>query len=320
MALTSTTGAHSHHLPAYVASRPRLSVGLVSVANSSSGLLRRGAGQGWGLLAPYYPRPPALSRGVYAASFLSALSAYADTEGNLLVPQGFVVADDDVRFPASCRGLPLGRLVATERRRHRGGKVAAEDVATLTGVGFVWNVKDWMWEEQWVPALDDYYVEHGHLRVPPSYVVEPTARRKARRPARRSLGRVRRDSMAETGAETEAETVAAETVAAEVAAETEKRWGDTPGTPVQTRGGKPGKKRLRTRGGKQGKKLRLGQLVNNIRSQETHVKGRPERVAWLNARGFVWDVGEWQWEGRWMPALHSYYEENRHLRVRRYRC
>ena len=126
--------------------------------------------------------------------------------------------------------------------------------------------------------------------------------------------------MAETGAETEAETVAAETVAAEVAAETEKRWGDTPGTPVQTRGGKPGKKRLRTRGGKQGKKLRLGQLVNNIRSQETHVKGRPERVAWLNARGFVWDVGEWQWEGRWMPALHSYYEENRHLRVRRYRC
>ena len=277
-ALTSTTGAHSHHLPAYVASRPRLSVGLVSVANSSSG---------GGLLAPYYPRPPALSRGVYAASFLSALSAYADAEGNLLVPQGLVVADDDVRFPEACRGLPLGRLVATERRRHRGGKVTAEDVATLTGVGFVWNVKDWMWEEQWVPALDDYYMEHGHLRVPPSYVVEQTARR-PRRPARRlarrsrrSLERVRRDSMAET----EAETAKAEAAAAEAEADKEKRRGDSPG-------GKQGKKQEKKQGkkqrGEQGKKLRLGQLVNNIRSQETHVKGRPERMAWLNARGTVY--------------------------------
>ena len=42
--------------------------------------------------------------------------------------------------------------------------------------------------------------------------------------------------------------------------------------------------------------LKLGVLVNNIRSEEQYVKGRPERRAELDELDFVWDAREWRWE------------------------
>ena len=92
--------------------------------------------------------------------------------------------------------------------------------------------------------------------------------------------------MAET--EKAAAEAAAEAAAAEAEADKEKRRGDSPGGKGKKQEKKQEKKQGKKQRGEQGKKLRLGQLVNNIRSQETHVKGRPERMAWLNARGTVY--------------------------------
>lgn len=62
------------------------------------------------------------------------------------------------------------------------------------------------------------------------------------------------------------------------------------------------------------KGTRLGKIVNSIRSHRTHVSGHPERLAWLEAHGWVWN----EHDAMWMDVkeeLETYYNENTNLRV-----
>ena len=52
--------------------------------------------------------------------------------------------------------------------------------------------------------------------------------------------------------------------------------------------------------------MRLGRTVSHIRSSEGFVKDEPERRAWLDSIGFVWDELEHRWTEEVQPALLAY--------------
>jgi hypothetical protein len=52
-----------------------------------------------------------------------------------------------------------------------------------------------------------------------------------------------------------------------------------------------------------------------IRAQEAFVKDEPERRAWLDSLGFVWDERERRWTEEVQPALLAYREAYGDLRV-----
>ena len=58
----------------------------------------------------------------------------------------------------------------------------------------------------------------------------------------------------------------------------------------------------------------LGMLVNSIRSQGAYVNDHPERMEWLQERGWIANVSGAQWEDARM-YLQAYYDEHKDLSV-----
>ena len=72
-------------------------------------------------------------------------------------------------------GVALGRWIAQLRFYRKSGIHCAyltpERVAALDAIGMVWDVPDYLWEQNYHAALR-YYQENGHLEVPADYVDE----------------------------------------------------------------------------------------------------------------------------------------------------
>ena len=62
-------------------------------------------------------------------------------------------------------------------------------------------------------------------------------------------------------------------------------------------------------------RMNLGITVSCIRANQQFVKDEPERRAWLDSIGFVWDVLEHRWTEEVEPALLAYQEVYGDLRV-----
>ncbi|CAE8720240.1 unnamed protein product, partial [Polarella glacialis] len=91
------------------------------------------------------------------------LKAYKQDNGHATVPHSYV-SDD---------GFKLGRWVNNQRmarKGHRGRQMDAEQVKQLNSLGFVWEGKGF-WEGKF-KTLKAYKQEHGHTRVPESYVAD----------------------------------------------------------------------------------------------------------------------------------------------------
>ena len=89
---------------------------------------------------------------------------YYQEHGNLLVP-----AREEVN------GVALGRWIAQLRsarksgRRKEEGNLTQEQIAALDGIGMVWDVPAYLWEQNY-RAAESYYRQHGDLNVPSGYV------------------------------------------------------------------------------------------------------------------------------------------------------
>ena len=59
---------------------------------------------------------------------------------------------------------------------------------------------------------------------------------------------------------------------------------------------------------------RLGKAVNTIRSHNAYITGHPERVAWLEERGFAWNERDASWTDL-QRHLQAFYDDHGHLRV-----
>ncbi|KDO28130.1 hypothetical protein SPRG_20289 [Saprolegnia parasitica CBS 223.65] len=99
---------------------------------------------------------------------LTAMAAYQQKHGNLLVTYAFKVPRDDPSWPPETWGLTLGHAVHNIRQGF--DSISPERKAQLNRLGFVWDCLDLSWETR-LTALYTYRSLYGHLRVPFGFVV-----------------------------------------------------------------------------------------------------------------------------------------------------
>ena len=257
----------------------------------------------------------------------AALVAYRERYGDLLVPPQFVVPahDDEVppatapppAFPEVCHGLALGRAVKALRARARRSALGAEDVAALRDMGFVLCPAEWRWERA-LAALRAYREAHGHLRVPRGFVV-PAAGPPWPEEARglklgAAVGNMRSTNAQFVRGHPERRALLDE-LGFVWGGERDRRWSDLCAALRAHR---------ELRGDllvpasfvvpaaapwpEEAWGLNLGSSVHNIRTQESFVRGHPERRALLDELGFEWGAGR---DRRWSAlcaALRAYCE------------
>ena len=94
-----------------------------------------------------------------------AAKAYYHAHGDLNVPLGYRTE----------KGIQLGIWISSQRRLYHGnfhGSLTPERIEKLEQIGMVWeNRYETRWENMYQVA-EEFYIEHGHLRVPVKYVTE----------------------------------------------------------------------------------------------------------------------------------------------------
>ena len=85
---------------------------------------------------------------------------YYKVNGDLLVPDSLKVGETD-----------LGKWVAYQRSRKKGGRLSAERTARLDEIGMVWDAADARWEQRCAQAKR-YFEENGNLNIPAGYRCE----------------------------------------------------------------------------------------------------------------------------------------------------
>uniref|UniRef100_UPI0009B050FF DEAD/DEAH box helicase n=1 Tax=Chlamydia suis TaxID=83559 RepID=UPI0009B050FF len=88
------------------------------------------------------------------------LQRFREEHGHCKVPQ---------RYP---QNPSLGVWVGRQRRRFKKGKLAEDRIARLEEIGFVWDVLEEGWEENFL-ELKRFQEEHGHCKVPHKYPKSP---------------------------------------------------------------------------------------------------------------------------------------------------
>jgi superfamily II DNA or RNA helicase len=92
---------------------------------------------------------------------VAALEDFVRSNGHARVPSNYLTESD----------LRLGAWCGTRRNERKRGELAAARVGALDALGFVW---DWL-EDDWrrgLAALEEFVNRHGHGRVPRTYVTE----------------------------------------------------------------------------------------------------------------------------------------------------
>jgi hypothetical protein len=100
---------------------------------------------------------------------MPALAAYRDVQGDLNVPNSFVVPQEEP-WPEESWGLRLGNVTDAIRSKGTYTRTHPERLQQLEGMGFVFDDQKRRWEET-KSALKLYHEEHGHMDVPYSFVV-----------------------------------------------------------------------------------------------------------------------------------------------------
>jgi hypothetical protein len=90
---------------------------------------------------------------------LAALETFRATHGHLRVPARYVDSS----------GFRLGKWVANRRKDYGKGQLSPERIAALDALGMIWDPRDEDFARG-LAALTTFRTEHGHLRVPQSYV------------------------------------------------------------------------------------------------------------------------------------------------------
>jgi superfamily II DNA or RNA helicase len=94
-----------------------------------------------------------------------AAKLYYSEYGDLNVPLGYRMEN----------GIQLGVWISSQRRLYHGnfhGSLTSERIQKLEQIGMIWeNRYETRWENMYQIA-EEFYIEHGHLRVPAKYVTE----------------------------------------------------------------------------------------------------------------------------------------------------
>jgi hypothetical protein len=105
----------------------------------------------------------------WECSVVPALAAYRDANGDLNVPQSFVVPSEEP-WPEGSWGLKLGGVISSIRSRGTYTRTNPERLQKLEDMGFMFDDYERRWEET-KSTLELYHEKHGHMDVPQSFVV-----------------------------------------------------------------------------------------------------------------------------------------------------
>ncbi|CAB9523514.1 helicase [Seminavis robusta] len=90
-------------------------------------------------------------------TFFQALLSFQAREGHSVAPQNHTEG-----------GVKLGAWVNKQRMARKKDKLDASKVLKLEQLGFIWNVRDWRWEQNF-NLCKEYVAETGETQVPRSY-------------------------------------------------------------------------------------------------------------------------------------------------------
>lgn len=107
----------------------------------------------------------------YQVYVLPALRTYKKLNGNLLIPQKFVIPHEEV-WPEATRGRQLGKKV--NRMRDLKFSLPSELKEALDDIGMVWNVPEYDIEQRIIPAVRLFYQKHGHVKFLKSFQIPAT--------------------------------------------------------------------------------------------------------------------------------------------------
>ncbi|KAE9350725.1 hypothetical protein PF008_g6288 [Phytophthora fragariae] len=102
---------------------------------------------------------------------LAALRTYKQLNGDLLVPQAFVVPSGDARWPLATWGYKLGIAVNQVRIKSKSKRLSTEMEEELENLDFVYDFYQFKWDRIVLPALREFYRVHGHTDVPHDFIV-----------------------------------------------------------------------------------------------------------------------------------------------------
>ncbi|RLN52660.1 hypothetical protein BBJ28_00007168 [Nothophytophthora sp. Chile5] len=105
--------------------------------------------------------------------FMPTLRRFHEIYGHTDVPNKFVIASNDDRWPEMARGVHLGRTVAAIRCVGMFASQVADSSEELERLEFCWNstIFDRNWRVKIMPSLETFRRERGHCLVERSFVV-----------------------------------------------------------------------------------------------------------------------------------------------------
>jgi hypothetical protein len=121
-------------------------------------------------------------RGALAADRVAALDALGfiwhphedDWQQGLIALEEYVEQYGDARVPINHKtktGFKLGTWCGSRRQENRRGALAADRVAALDALGFIWHLYEDDWQ-QGLMALEEFVRRHGNAHVPQDYATE----------------------------------------------------------------------------------------------------------------------------------------------------
>jgi hypothetical protein len=94
----------------------------------------------------------------------SLAKQFFDENGHLLIPVSFVSEDKD--------NTNLGIWISYQRQLFNNGhKLSLDKVNKLNEIGMVWSPREEQWEQKFLLAKQ-FFNEHGHLKIPKTYVID----------------------------------------------------------------------------------------------------------------------------------------------------
>ncbi|KAE8986224.1 hypothetical protein PR001_g22658 [Phytophthora rubi] len=247
---------------------------------------------------------------------LAALRAYKEINGDALVPQSFVVPSGDARWPRVAWGYALGHAVRYLRLKAGKHKISPRMDTELKEINFAQSTLQFQWDEIIMPALRHFYQVHGHTDVPCTFVVpdgdDAWPRLSWNWPLGVTVHRIRIDN-AYARQVTESKEELKEMKICYEMTMPEREWNEKilPALKIfhqlhhHCLVGRSFKVPHAAPWPEEAWDLRLGTIVNGIRTGSNYVELAARDKDILNEIGFAWDHDVSIWNERIIPALQT---------------
>ncbi|KAE9274177.1 hypothetical protein PR003_g29685 [Phytophthora rubi] len=253
---------------------------------------------------------------------MPALKTFHRLKGHCRVPNAFVVPSDET-WPTPSWGMNFGNLVGGIRNNGNYSMQVMRDKTRLEELGFVWEFFESEWSERILPALETYHRLKGHCRVPQTFVV-PSDENWPTSSWGLKLGKLV-DRIRNQGAYS-TQVLRDKTRLEELGFVWdffEFEWSERIMPAFEYFNHLKGHCRVPHAFVVPSDKswptpswgLKLGSIVNSIRSHETYSTQVLRDKTRLEELGFVWDFLESEWSERILPALEAYRHLQGHCRV-----